>query len=54
MPRFKKLNLSLNLPSVRIERSCSTNHIPRTSFTSFKRKAEAVRLPMRFRVKDPD
>ena len=53
IPRFKKLNLSLNRPSVRTERSWRTNQIPRTSLSSFNRNAEAVRLPIRFLVKDP-
>jgi hypothetical protein len=43
----------LNSPSVRTERSCSTNQMPIRSSGSVRRNAEAARLPMRFRVNMP-
>ena len=51
--RLKKLNFSLNFPSVRTERSWRMNQMPISFLSSFNRKAEAVRLPIRFLVNCP-
>lgn len=40
-------------PSVRTERSCRTNQIPILSSGSVNLKAEAAKLPIRFRVNMP-
>jgi hypothetical protein len=52
-PRLRKLNFNRNVPSVLTDKSCVMNHIPHSLVSSCKRKAEAVRLPMRFLVKSP-
>ena len=52
-PRLRKLNFNRNVPSVLTDKSCVMNHIPHSLTSSCNRKAEAVRLPMRFLVKSP-